>query len=387
MKLKKSYFFNLLAFLIAYEFLLPTSTLNSPWFKGPHFEPSFFMTRMTIIKGFFLKDLLSIILIISYIGSKIKIKWNKNLKLITFTYTCLFLYGIFIAVITNNSYDIFENIRLAIICLTIILLTTQNNDEIIKWFSLGLILSGSLNLYISWKYNIFGLDYIFFLVNQNGPGPIAALLLLLLPWNYKNRVVVITTRIVLFLIAILSLSKIAYLILFILAMSIFVSNIKKIKFVLLSFILFSITISYGVFDEIIKNKFPNGFELIEGAGGDQVRLDYYSSVFEILLENPLGVSYSGYYYALLKTDIYEEGRMIEESKERANPHSTQLYYISSHGFFGLLLMINFFFLLFLFNINLKFIFIIGSLLIYASTVPYLFVTYFFFLPFTVLNKK
>ena len=387
MKLNKSHVFNLLAFLIAYEFLLPTSTLNSPWFLGPHFEPSYFMTRMQIIKGFFLKDLLAIIIIISCIRSKIIIKWNNNLKLITFTYACLFLYGIFIAVMTNNAYDIFENIRLSVICATLILFNTQNKDEIIKWFSLGLICSGSLNLYVSWKYNIFGLDYIFFLVNQNGPGPIAALLLLLLPWNDKNKVVLVITRIILFFIAILSMSKIAYIILLILTMSIGVAKVKKFKSLLVYSVLFSVIGFSGVFDGVIEQKFPNGFELIEEAGGDQVRLDYFSTVYEILLEHPFGVSYSGYYDAQLKTDTYKQKSVKEDTKERANPHSTYLYYISSHGFFGLFVMINFFFALLLFNRNLKFIFVFASLIIYVSTIPFLFVLYFFFLPFTLLKKE
>ena len=387
MKLKKSYCFNLLAFLIAYELLLPTSTINSAFYMGPHFEPSFFLTRMQIIKGFFLKDLVSIILIISSFISREKIRLNSNLKLIAFTYSGLFIYGVIISIITGNFYDIFENVRLVVICMTLLLFSTQNRGVIIKWFSLGLILSGSLNLYISWKYNIFGLENIFFLVNQNGPGPIAAMLLLLLPWNEDYRFVVIMTRLVLALIALLSLSKIAYLMLFMLAISIFLTQLKKLKFILVYLVLgYSIVIG-GAFGQIIENKFPNGFQIIEGAGGDQVRLDYYSSVYEILLANPFGVSYSGYYYALLKTNIFQEGRMIEESIERANPHGTQLYYISSHGVFGMFLMINFFILLFYYNKNLKFVFVIGSLIIYTLTVPYLFVTYFFFLPFSIIYRK
>jgi O-antigen ligase len=75
----------------------------------------------------------------------------------------------------------------------------------------------------------------------------------------------------------------------------------------------------------------------ETGDGDQQRFNYLVATIEILSDYPFGVGYSGFYDAILSTDIYNSGLMDEEVGYEANPHSSLLYFATSGGFVGLLL--------------------------------------------------
>ena len=134
-------------------------------------------------------------------------------------------------------------------------------------------------------------------------------------------------------------------------------------------------------------KFSNNrFTLID-AGGDQTRLAYYTSSFKIFLDNPEGVSYSGYYDVVSKTDEFKNGSIVEDNKERANPHSTLLYYLSSHGIFGVFVLCLFFSCLLSYRNYREDIFLLIAIFIFMTTIPFLFVSYFFILPLSLLDKE
>lgn len=387
MKFQHQILASILAFLIGYELLLPTSTAGIVWFKGVHFYPPLLMTRIEVIKGFFLKDVFAIIYIFVVFANKSFFQIHPNLSKLSKVYYLFFLYGIFIAVFTNNYYDIFENFRLLIIILSVISLNQSVKHKTINAFVLGVTISGILNLIVSYNVDLFGLKPIFFLVNQNGPGPIAGILLILF-YDYNNLSKFFTFfKSILLLIVLLSLSKIAYLILVLFFFKITWSSLKVRKIRLLVYLFFSFLISLTVIQSIFDLKFSNNrFTLID-AGGDQTRLAYYTSSFKIFLDNPEGVSYSGYYDVVSKTDEFKNGSIVEDNKERANPHSTLLYYLSSHGIFGVFVLCLFFSCLLSYRNYREDIFLLIAIFIFMTTIPFLFVSYFFILPLSLLDKE
>jgi O-antigen ligase len=74
------------------------------------------------------------------------------------------------------------------------------------------------------------------------------------------------------------------------------------------------------------------------------RYMYFWGVAEIVARHPVvGVSYSGFYDAVIQTATYQTGSMAQESPESgsqgaSNPHNTLLYYASANGLPGFLLV-------------------------------------------------
>lgn len=79
--------------------------------------------------------------------------------------------------------------------------------------------------------------------------------------------------------------------------------------------------------------------------GDFVRATYVTGVAEIIMAHPFGVGYSGFFEAMIATDVYRAGAAIEEESPEANPHATFLWYASAGGVPGGLLSIAVFGLL------------------------------------------
>jgi len=75
------------------------------------------------------------------------------------------------------------------------------------------------------------------------------------------------------------------------------------------------------------------------------RYMYVFAVAEVMAAHPLvGVSYSGFYDAVIKTRAYKSGGMVDEDAEsgrrgQSNPHNSFLYYASAGGIPGLLLSV------------------------------------------------
>jgi hypothetical protein len=67
------------------------------------------------------------------------------------------------------------------------------------------------------------------------------------------------------------------------------------------------------------------------------RWSYVMGVSEIVAKNPLGVGYSGFRGAMLKTAAFRSGHAADEASipaEDSNPHSLFLYYLSAGGLVG-----------------------------------------------------
>lgn len=75
------------------------------------------------------------------------------------------------------------------------------------------------------------------------------------------------------------------------------------------------------------------------------RTAYLIGVAEILIKSPMGVGYSGFFDAMISTDIYRSGRALPEEDYDANPHSAFLYYASAGGILGAAMIIAVFIML------------------------------------------
>ena len=113
------------------------------------------------------------------------------------------------------------------------------------------------------------------------------------------------------------------------------------------------------------------------------RTAYFIGVAEIIVDRPLGVGYSGFYDAMMATEIYRSGRANEETSLEANPHSGFLYYTSAGGIIGTVLAVALFvFLLHSMRLGLVsafgppggilFALVAASFLLIGLTVPYMF---------------
>nr|MBI1232824.1 hypothetical protein [Cytophagales bacterium] len=125
---------------------------------------------------------------------------------------------------------------------------------------------------------------------------------------------------------------------------------------------------------------------------NSIRLAYFSGTFEIITKYPFGVGYSGFYEAMISTDIYKSGKAAQEvSMYEANPHSSFLWYATAGGIIGGLLTIISFYLL-LKNIKFGLVSALGisgyvffltaalSFLAIGLIVPYIFNSIIFIVP-------
>jgi hypothetical protein len=105
------------------------------------------------------------------------------------------------------------------------------------------------------------------------------------------------------------------------------------------------------------------------------RFAYFSGVAEIIFSYPLGVGYSGFYDAMINTEVYESGRASLEDGFDANPHSGFLYYASAGGSIGLILcMVIFYYLVRCFRVGFHTIFgRPGKVIYYLVSFGYVFV--------------
>lgn len=133
-----------------------------------------------------------------------------------------------------------------------------------------------------------------------------------------------------------------------------------------------------------------------GSDSNSERASYIYGTAEIIFKNPFGVGYSGFYDAMIQTEIYESGVAARETRPKeANPHMTFLWYASTGGIIaGLLSIFLFYFLARIIKRNLLRLFdrigllvsisFIGAMFMIGVTVPYLFNSLIFYLPVAIV---
>jgi O-antigen ligase len=266
-----------------------------------------------------------------------------------------------------RAYDLGQAVHLflfAAYTLLAVVWTRRGGDTfVLRSFLLGALIGGVVNLYFSIRYPKLIIGLLPVLRQQNGVGGLLAVAVLLGAWLVMIRktradmAVGIAISVIGVLAAAMSYSKIA--------MSI----------TALGFVAWSIVIGQSLGRRHMRLVAATGL-LMLGAGGVYAarspvaiayvesvgtslyakfvgidlenpysvgeRYMYFWAVSEIMTAHPLtGVSYGGFYDAIIRTSAYRSGRMIEEDPEAgqqgiSNPHSSFLYYASANGVPGLL---------------------------------------------------
>lgn len=329
---------------------------------------------------------------------------------------CLIFLGVWCGVIsvildfstiTQNIGRTVRLILLAFMMIAAVKWARSIGTFVLVVFVFGILVGTVINLIISIQ-NPFILWGSFRLHGQNTPGVWMGLAAHLSAWlfalsdNIKTKIFSAVTLFVCGFGCLLSFSRIGWTMLGLGLVSWFVILIVKTKSnnkkntVLAIFILcipLSMLISSPQFSGIASDviKLVNQKTWI-GSDSNSERSSYIYGTTEIVLKNPLGVGYSGFYDAMIETEVYKSGVAARETRPKeSNPHMTFLWYASTGGILASLLSIAlFYFLARIININLLRLFgrpgvilstcFIGSMFMIGVTVPYLFNSVIFYLP-------
>jgi hypothetical protein len=313
--------------------------------------------------------------------------------------------------ITQNIGRTVRLILLAFMMIAVVKWARSLGTFVLLVFVFGILVGTVINLIISIQ-NPFILWGSFRLHGQNTPGVWMGLAAHLSAWlfalsdNVKTKLFSATTLFVCGFACLLSFSRIGWILLGLGLVSWFVILLIKMKSnnrksAVLSIFLLCIPLSMlisstqfsGVASDVIKLVNQKSWT---GNDSNSERSSYIYGTTEIVLKNPLGVGYSGFYDAMIETEVYKSGVAARETRPKeSNPHMTFLWYASTGGILGSLLSIALFYLLArIIKINLFRLFgrtglvlstcFIGSMLMIGVTVPYLFNSLIFYLPVAII---
>jgi O-antigen ligase len=326
-------------------------------------------------------------------------------------------------------YDVGQAGRLLVFSALVLLVSTWSkqfgSSFILRLFLLGIVVAGLANLYMSFTAPYLTIVSLPALRARNGAGGVIAMgiaigaLLFVLRRTWLDVVVAIAGAAVGVTAAGLSFSKTSMLIalLGIIGWALIVVGLlvrRRTRAVTVASLLaFGIGSSIvlessdagkllGDVSEGVRLKF-SGFNLADKYTGRD-RLLYFYGVGEIVLEHPLtGVSYSGFFDAITKTDLYRSGDMAEEDVSVAdaavaNPHNSFLYYAAANGIPGILVVVGLFSGFGIFLIRnaagvgvpetLVALAVVGAYLLYGMTLPTLFNTGILYVPLSaVLTER
>ena len=313
--------------------------------------------------------------------------------------------------ITQNIGRTFRLILLAFMMIAAVKWARSLGTFVLVVFVFGILVGTVINLMISFQ-NPFILWGSFRLHGQNTPGVWMGLAAHLSAWlfalsdNIKTKIFSAVTLFVCGFACLLSFSRIGWTMLGLGLVSWFVILIVKTKsnnkkntvlaiFILcipLSMLISSpqvLDIASGV-SKLVKQKSWTGND------SNSERMSYIIGTTEIVLKNPFGVGYSGFYDAMIETEVYKSGIAARETRPKeSNPHMTFLWYASTGGILASLFsIVLFYFLARVININLLRLYgppgvvlstcFIGSMFMIAVTVPSLFNSTIFYLPVAII---
>jgi O-antigen ligase len=323
-----------------------------------------------VVHGVYLHELILTVFLASEIllGQAYRLVSNAKSLRLTVLWTVLGLLGVVSAGANGARFlDVFQALRLILIgglAAAVAQWSAERTPTFaIRWYVLGLALGGLLNLYFTFTQPELTIDILPVLRSRNGAGGVLGAAVVLSAWLAIERRTRWDAPVALFCAVIsvtacaISFSKTAILIGLcgIIAWSFVLGHaIGQRRGRLRSLLLVvsvvggvSVTLDFvsraGFTEEIVRSvggKFLD-FDLRQKySGGD--RYLYFVAVGEVVVANPfVGVSYSGFYDAIVGTHAYETGEMADEDPDPerravANPHNSYLYYIAANGVPGLL---------------------------------------------------
>ena len=312
----------------------------------------------------------------------------------------------------------FRLLLLAFMLVAVVRWTQELHYRTLVIFLVGIVLGTVINLYISFE-NPFIVAGKMRLHGQNTPGVWMAVGIHLAAWlfvissNSKIQILSVITLLITAFGVGLSFSRIGWLvgglgiglwihILFFAATkhNLVTKKLRQIRFLWLP--IFFVIAVISLSSTTVKENISLVNDLIQQKAwtnndSNNYRKSYIIGTAEIVSNYPLGVGYSGFYKAMVNTEIYKSGLAArEESPTEANPHSSFLYYAATGGVLALFFAISLFLLLArITKISLHRIFgstglvfsisFIGSMFLIGCTVPYLFNSGIFFIPVSILS--
>jgi hypothetical protein len=227
---------------------------------------------------------------------------------------------------------------------------------ILRWYLVGLAVGGATNIYITVAAPSLTIGPLAVLYDRNGAGGFLAMGLVLGAWLTLLRrgtgdlIAALAASSVGLVAAVMSYSRTAMLIAlfgvaaWICVLGPVVGGRRRRRIGLISVLavlvvllgLRTTTRGTAYWDAVatsVQQKFDS--ITVSRPGSVAYRYMYYWAVWEIVVEHPLtGVSYAGFYKAIIRTAAYQSGRMVEESDSewgQANPHNSFLYHAAGTG--------------------------------------------------------
>jgi hypothetical protein len=333
---------------------------------------------------------------------------------------CLIFLGVWCGVIsvildfstiTQNIGRTVRLILLAFMMIAAVKWARSIGTFVLVVFVFGILVGTVINLIISIQ-NPFILWGSFRLHGQNTPGVWMGLAAHLSAWlfalsdNIKTKLFSAVTLLVCGFACLLSFSRIGWILLGLGLVSWCVILLIKMKSnnrksAVLSIFLLCIPLGMLISSQQFSGVASDVIKLVNqktwiGSDSNSERSSYIYGTTEIVLKNPLGVGYSGFYDAMIETEVYKSGVAARETRPKeSNPHMTFLWYASTGGIFASLLSIAlFYFLARIIKINLFRLFgrtgvilstcFIVSMFMIGVTVPYLFNSLIFYLPVAII---
>jgi O-antigen ligase len=339
-------------FLVGYELCLPVVADGAP------FQLPFIATTMNVLGGFSVKELILLLHALLNINLALRVFGLRRPPALLLIYL-LFFFGAMVSIAVNGVIeDVPEAGRFLAAGYYIFavraFIEKRGVEPLVLTLLCGLVLSMSLNLYLTFAVPRGMLGVLPLLYGQNGPGGFAGAsvgLLFLLRDFARHRATkqVLALAILLALVVvILSYSKLgmsmAIIGAFIWANTMW-SNRRSVVGRASMLVVLSAS-ALGAYLYVVPSAVREQAGVIyefkfynEGGGffdaGDRTRWAYYLGVGEIIVKHPLGVSYRGIGSALQQTEAERSGYLPEEeSLISANPHNSFLYYMAANGFIG-----------------------------------------------------
>tara|TARA_R110000796_G_scaffold118864_1_gene232728 strand:- start:89415 stop:90785 length:1371 start_codon:yes stop_codon:yes gene_type:complete len=352
-------------FLTGYEFLVPVDVSDLNWNVNESLP--FWASKMEIIHGVYLRDVMFIFYILVFVILFLKrIPVSKYTGVFALLIFSLALVGIVSSVINGQGFtDIFEAFRLILFSLFFVCVVywcrLLGALAVMRIFLLGVFVANIINLYFTFTSPWMLMGILPMLLGQNGPGGAMGFLIAFAAIFYlkserkEDRIFAIIFTLVGVFTLIISFSKLGML-MGVLGVFSWVavlmrnSSFKNLMLTGAVAVLFFGALAFWFNTTETGTKVVESAELFyfykfgaegtglvdQGDGGDSERIFYYKGVSEIFLNNPIfGVSYSGFSKAIAKTKAKETGKLPDDTNnDGANPHNVFLYYISANGFFG-----------------------------------------------------
>lgn len=349
-------------FMAGWKMALPVTDEPMPWVLQP----------IQVVHGVFIHEALLLLYFALLLPLRFRLPEFQNSKIsilvsVMLIFGALMLFSNAINIFAGNQEmrEIGEPLRIFLLALLTfcIFRWSQIYGEtlLLRTFLIGIVLSGAINLYLTFYIKSRVLSGLPSLLGQSGPGGALAIsamlgaLLMTLRTNRIDGVIAILSGLIGIFAATISFSKLAMLISVCASIAWFAIMIKSLRnekirrWIVATMVLLWVIAAYnwntlmdykkGV-EYFISLKFNDVGS--ENDNSSATRLQYIFTTLDIMTDNPIfGVGTGGFYTGARETPGYYSS-ILDENPEsgrtgKTNPHNAILYYASALGLPGFIL--------------------------------------------------